>query len=29
MLAPLGILLFIGALGFVLGNLFIQKSARA
>ena len=28
MLAPLGILLFIGALGFVLGNLFIQKSAR-
>ena len=28
MLAPLGILLFIGALGFVLGNLFIQKRAR-
>ncbi len=29
MLPPLCILLFIGALGFVLGNLFIQKSARA
>ena len=29
MLPSLCILLFIGALGFVLGNLFIQKSARA
>ena len=29
MLAPLGILLFIGALGLVLGNIFIQKRARA
>ena len=29
MLAPLGILLFIGALGLVLGKMFIQKYARA
>ena len=29
MLAPLGILLFIGALGLVLGKMFIQKRARA
>ena len=28
MLAPLGILLFIGALGLVLGKTFIQKRAR-
>ena len=28
MLAPLGILLFIGALGLVLGKIFIQKRAR-
>jgi len=29
MLAPLGILLFIGALGLLLGKMFIQKRARA
>ena len=29
MLAPLGILFFIGALGLVLGKMFIQKRARA
>lgn len=29
MLAPLGILFFIGALGLVLGKIFIQKRARA